>query len=357
MINFCTLFNSDYLSRGLMLHDSLIRHCSSFHLYVFAFDNNTLDFLNAQKFPNLTVISLEEFEDEELLNLKNARSVAEYCWTCTPSIILYALQKYSLPQCTYIDADLYFYSDPAVLIDEMADKSILITEHRYTPEVDQTPNCGKYCVQFVSFKNDEFGLQALIWWRSSCIAWCFARAEDGKFGDQKYLDDWPQRFKGVHELQHLGGGVAPWNIQQYSFSLIDGKLRGTQISTGKKFEIIFFHFHGLRFYENDIVSLTGSKYIISRAVRDLFYKPYIQGLNKKGHFINSINNSFNPHGSSGKVSGGPINLLLLLKFYWYGLKSSPWNILGNGIRKRLERHHIYKMKMFKSIIPTILTTI
>jgi hypothetical protein len=61
------------------------------------------------------------------------------------------------------------------------------------------------------------GMAVLNWWRDRCIEWCYARSEEGKFGDQKYLDDWTTRFDSVHVLEHLGGGIAPWNVQQYSF--------------------------------------------------------------------------------------------------------------------------------------------
>jgi hypothetical protein len=67
-------------------------------------------------------------------------------------------------------------------------------------------------------------MQALNYWRESCIDWCYARAEDGKFGDQKYLDDWTTRFENVHVLAHLGGGLAPWNMQQYDFKKLNHKL-------------------------------------------------------------------------------------------------------------------------------------
>ncbi len=36
-------------------------------------------------------------------------------------------------------------------------KSVLITDHRYTPIYDQSLKSGRYCVQFITFKNDKIG--------------------------------------------------------------------------------------------------------------------------------------------------------------------------------------------------------
>ena len=113
-----------------------------------------------------------------------------------------------MKRCTYLDADLYFFSSPEPIFSEFNGRSILLTEHRYTKQYDQSVASGVYCVQFITFNADDDGLTALTWWRDACIDWCYARKEDGKFGDQKYLDAWPARFSGIHELQHLGGGVA-----------------------------------------------------------------------------------------------------------------------------------------------------
>src|SRR5436305_15288172 len=102
MLNFCTLFNSNYLARGLVMYDSLIKNCKSFHLFVFAFDDNTFQYLKKLNLKHLTVISLAEFEDSERLRVKPGRTAAEYCWTCTPSTIRYCLDVYHLDHCTYI---------------------------------------------------------------------------------------------------------------------------------------------------------------------------------------------------------------------------------------------------------------
>ncbi|WP_160714813.1 glycosyl transferase [Chitinophaga solisilvae] len=276
MLNFCTLFNSLYLTRGLAMYRSLERHAPDFHLYIFAFDDAALNTLRALRLPKATIISLQEFEDERLLALKPSRTPGEYCWTCTPATIEYCIEKYQLAACTYIDADLLFFSNPAVLTAEMEHKSVLITEHRYTPAYDQTATSGKYCVQFISFKNDTAGRQVLTDWKEKCFEWCYNRFEDGKFGDQKYLDSWCERFTGVHELQHTGGGVAPWNIQQYSFSGQGDKITGTEISGEKSFELVFYHYHDYKYCMADGCYL--GEYVITLPQMRSIYKPYIKAL-------------------------------------------------------------------------------
>ncbi len=281
MLNFCTLFDSNYLAYGLAMYESLKKNCADFHLFIFAFDEKCEEVLKKLALENVTVISLKDFEDEELLRIKPTRGKGEYCWTCTSSTIFYVLKNFAVPSCTYLDADLYFFSDPKILIEELGEKSVSIIEHRYTPKYDQSKNSGKYCVQFMTFKNDEDGLEVLKWWRERCIEWCFGRVEDGKFGDQKYLDDWVVRFNCVRELKNLGGGVAPWNIEQYRFVEENKKILGIEKKSGKKFPLIFFHFHGFKILNEKQVRLTEG-YKISLEARNLIYKNYVE------HFISKM---------------------------------------------------------------------
>jgi len=331
------------MSRGLVMYDSLLNSCSDFHLYVFAFDEKCYTFLKSQNYKHLTVVSLKEFEDEKLLNVKPTRTAGEYCWTCASSTIFYSINTFGLENCTYVDADMFFYSDPIVLLNEMGDKSVLITEHRYSKEHDQSKESGKYCVQFVTFKNDKNGMAVLNWWRDACIDWCYDRMEDGKFGDQKYLDDWTTRFEGVHELKHLGGGIAPWNVDQYSFSQMDRQIMGVEKSTGSKFEAVFYHFHGARFYADNIAQLTGLEYTLTKEVISLFYLPYIKKINQKKIEINAQDNSFNPNGTLGNASMKPMGVTTWLFFYLRDVKRSIKNIFGKNMNYHIAHHYFYKM--------------
>jgi len=323
------------------MYESLLKHCDDFHLYVFAFDEASYHYLKSQNLKHFTVVSLKEFEDPELLKVKPTRAIGEYCWTCTSSTILYSIQKFNLTNCTYLDADMQFFSNPRVLVDEMGDNSVLITEHRYTKEYDQSAESGIYCVQFVTFKNDEKGMKVLNWWRNRCLEWCFNRAEDGKFGDQKYLDDWPTRFEGVHELQHLGGGIAPWNVQQYSFKSVNGKLIGSETKSGNQFDVVFFHFHGVKYYDHDIVMLSHPLYDLTDQVKEFFYKPYVRLLNQSKKIVNSIDASFDPNGASGKSPLPPMSFSLMLDFYKKELKKSKKNLFGQNLKNQIRRHYYY----------------
>jgi len=282
MYNYCTLFDSNYLTRGLAMYESLKKYSDKFHLFIFAFDLRSYEMLNKLNLKSVTIISLKEFENEELLEIKKNRSQIEYCWTCTPYIIQHSIEKFNLKNCTYLDADIYFFSNPNILIKEMLNKSILLTEHRYSSNYDQSLKRGIYNVQFLTFKNDKNGMKALNWWKESCKAWCYQRVENEKFGDQKYLDDWTLRFDGVHVLKNLGGGVAPWNIQKY-------KIEETV------FQLVFYHFHGFKYLLNDKVDL--GTYRLRKEDIKYLYKPYLKHLENINKNIFQIDSRYDFNGT------------------------------------------------------------
>ena len=286
-MNFTTLFDINYLTRGVALYRSLEKVCVDFHLYIFAFDDKSFEILNKLSLQNATIISLSDFEDEDLLKVKPTRSKAEYCWTSTAASILYVLNNYKVDSCTYLDADLYFFSSPNVLYEEMNDASILLTEHKFTEEYDNSAIVGTYCVQYETFKNNKDGIQALQWWRDACLAWCYSIPEDGKCGDQKYLNDWTSRFNSVHVLKHPGGSLAPWNIQQHNIFIDkNSKLKGRSDINNEIFDVVVFHFEKFKVINRSRVDLGGYK--LTKNVKRLIYGPYIKDLLLVNQMIQKI---------------------------------------------------------------------
>jgi hypothetical protein len=276
--NFCTLFDSNYFSRGIVLYNSLRETGVNFHLYIFAFDDNVYEKLIKRNLEKATIISLNDFETKELLEKKEKRTKAEYCWTCTPSTIYYCLMHFNLENCTYVDADMYFFNNPEVLFKEIGQYSVAITDHNYFKKYDQSKTSGKYCVQFIYFKNDLIGLSALDWWKKSCINWCYSRLEEDKFGDQKYLESFPKLFNNILVLENKGAGLAPWNAQRFVITN-DKTLHVKDIYTSIEYQIVFFHFHNLNYsHEENSLIVKPSKFILPHNYIDLIYKPYIKKL-------------------------------------------------------------------------------
>lgn len=294
---YCTLFDSAYLTRGLSLHESLVKHGGDFHLFIYAMDDIALEALGKLSLDRCTVQSIHDLGDPVLERLEAERARAEFCWTCTPFVIEDVLVRHQKESCTYLDADICFFGPPRDLLSELGSKSVLITEHRYTPAHDQTSTSGIYCVQFITFKNDPDGRAVLGFWRDACIEACELNPEKGLCGDQKYLDDWADRYPCVHVLQHLGGGVAPWNVQQYDFSVDpDNTLLGREKNSGNVFPAIFYHFHGLRILPDDRAQLTGPRYELTRDVVQWIYKPYLSALRRAQAGLEATGYERNGHG-------------------------------------------------------------
>lgn len=273
MPNFCTYFDINYLPHGLALYHSLKDHCGDFHLWVLCMDDNSYDILSKMALPELSLIKVSDFErgDDALSKAKQNRSRIEYYFTCTPSLPLYILKNFShVNIITYVDADLYFYANPRQLFQEIGNHSVAIIEHRFAPRYKDMEICGKYNVGWLSFKRDEHAFNCLNWWRNCCNDWCYKVLEDGKYADQKYMDDWLTRFTNVKVIQHKGANLASWNIENYKVSMRDDKVWIDDQ------ELIFFHFHGVKRLTKRIYGIGYHQTKVNNVIRENIYKPYLQ---------------------------------------------------------------------------------
>jgi hypothetical protein len=263
--HYVTLFDSLFLPQGLALHASLKRHAGTFTLWVLCMDERTQQTLDVLKEPTLRTIALADVETRELLAIKPGRSRGEYCWTMTPFSPGAVFEREPTAQrVTYLDADMFLLKSPQPIFDEFerSGKAVLITDHAYDAEYDQSATSGQFCVQFMTFKRE--GSETVVqWWQERCVEWCFGRVEDGKFGDQKYLDDWPVRFGGeVHVLQQISALLAPWNARRFPYS-----------------GAIWWHFHGLRLLGGNKVLMHGP-YAVPRVAHRMVYTPYMAELKR-----------------------------------------------------------------------------
>ena len=284
MYHYCTYFDHHYLRRGLALYRSLKRHCPSFRLWVLCMDPLVYKILSHLSLPDLTLIPIEDLEsaDPQLLEAKQNRRLLEYYFTCTPSLPLFILNHHlDVPMITYLDADLFFFSDPGPIHEEVGDSSLAIIGHRFPEHLRHLEIHGIYNVGWLSFSRSAEAFLCLQRWREQCIEWCIRRPENDRYADQKYLDDWPRLYKGLVVLCHKGANLAPWNLANYEIRWRDGRVWVDAQP------LIFYHFHGLHplrswFYDSqlDRYQMKPSWRVMRRV-----YLPYIQSLKQETRMI------------------------------------------------------------------------
>ncbi|MFN8496852.1 MAG: hypothetical protein U0641_03280 [Anaerolineae bacterium] len=322
---FCTYFDRNYITRGLALYHSLVESCPGpFTLWILCLDAETLACLTHLQLPNAALMALDEIESAypALARVQATRSQVEYYWTCTPFLPDYILRQHpDVDVITYLDADLYFFGDPAPIYTELGQGSILIGEHRYTPEhAYLAETSGIFNVGLLIFRQDERSRLCLGWWQDRCLEWCYQRYEDGKFGDQKYLDDWPARFEGVVVLQHKGAGLAPWNVARYRLKRTrDGVMVDSQ-------RLIFYHYHSYRPVAEYLAQPGHSDYRLSWEVLTMVYLPYAAALARAHDHLRSAGYQETGCDAPAKLSSAEIAHGVLAA-QWLLLRPAPLGML------------------------------
>jgi hypothetical protein len=305
--NYVTLFDSLYLPQGLALQKSMEENKLSYTLWIICVDELTYEILNTLELNNVRLINLKNVETKELLKVKKDRTKGEYCWTLTPFAPKFVFeQDQSINRVTYIDADIYFFSNPEPIFEEFenSQKSILITEHSFSPEFDKTFESGKFCVQFIIFKRN--GSESVIkWWQQRCLEWCYNRLENGKFGDQKYLDLWPFLFSDyIHILQNKELALGPWNATRYPIG-----------------NAVFYHFHGVRISDSNRININESGYKLPNPLLKYAYYPYVKSI---GYSIKLLEKK----GFNIKIQAKKYNFLhKIIKIIKYYIKNIKYNYI------------------------------
>ena len=258
--NFITLCDGGFLAFALTMLESLRLHFASCRCYILCMDSKAYNYLSTFGPKWITPINLKEIETPELLKVKNERTKREYCWTLS-SHCFEAVKKRNpdAESITYLDADMFFLRSPNELFEELKkqNKSILITDHHYAPEYDASSRSGRYCVQYLTILNNQQAWDVINEWKSQCLDWCYARLEDGKFGDQMYLNDWPFKHQDiVHVANPPDRFIAPWNVDMVSKSINSS-------------QHTLYHFQGARYVGEKRIIL-GIDHKIPRSARTIF---------------------------------------------------------------------------------------
>ena len=235
---FCTYLDHNYLSRAVLTIRSFRRFEPNTPIYVLALSELCETILRELALPNVEIIPLAVLESAypELVAVKPTRKLIEYYFTLSPFLPHFLFSRTTADRITYMDGDLYFYTSPRPIMDELGDASVAITPHRFAFEFRNHHVYGRFNVAWLTYRRCAEGLDCLNTYKAECTAWCFDKLEEGRFADQKYLDTWPARYPSLKIIEHKGFNLANWNLHNYMI-----RLKNNLVMVDED-PLVFFHF-------------------------------------------------------------------------------------------------------------------
>jgi hypothetical protein len=290
MNHYCTYFDRELLAQGLALWRSLAKSDVDSVLWVLALDEFTADVLREVGGTWLRVVPLTEVEagDAELAAAKVNRTRVEYFFALSPCWPRWLLEKHGMrsgiERITSVEAEMFFFASPTRIFEAMdaAKASVLVTAQRFPLWLKRSERHGKFNVGLLSFQNDGVGRACLDEWRGRCLGRCHDGQEAGKYADQKYLDEWPERVgAALLILPNSGVNLAPWNWAGVEITAETGGADAAKGGLRVEGEpLVIFHFARFRPIYGDWWWQSGQlDYgVMPRRLRRRIYSPYGRAL-------------------------------------------------------------------------------
>lgn len=238
---YCTLYDKNYMheARAACISLKNAKRRRRARQYAFCLDDESLEYTSQRCC--VTAISLSQLEEKYpvLLTVKDSRDWPSYTQTCKVFLPSYLFEVWGQDFAIYFDSDVYFWSDPEFVEDELRGNSFLVTSREHIVRPPQ----GDYNGGFWGVNNTEDGRAFLAWWQQKCIERCEWKAgPNGEWTEEGYLNvftDEPDRFRGVRHCKNPGVNLAKWNVDRHSLEQQDD-----QVILDGKWPLICFHYKG-----------------------------------------------------------------------------------------------------------------
>jgi hypothetical protein len=193
----------------------------------------------------IQLISLNEFPKTAKLysEFLQSRTKFESLISIKPELILELCK--STPENEFViyhDTDVIFFSSLDEYSGFKSYHSVYFFEHLYSSEKENYPY-GKYNAGLLVLRNDILTRKFLENWSRKCNEWCFLRVENGRYADQKYLEEFinhdhvsAEICKAINlGMHYFDSGSKVRKMQHRIF--IDNQA------------LICFHFHGFKVHK------------------------------------------------------------------------------------------------------------
>lgn len=297
MHNYCSIVSKEYIHKILLLYNSLLKHDDSFKFFIICMSKDTRNLLNAIKLDKAVLLTIDQIEetDPQLAAVKLGRNEKEYAWTSKGSVFLYLFKNYpDIDHLLWLDGDIFFYSSPDTIFQELRQCSLLLTKERFKGENKKLNNVyGIYNTGLMGLRRDREAIGFIRWYRKNCIEWCYDKMIPGKFSDQMHLNRISEKSSWIRVIKNNGINVTAWNIQGCK-----AEKKGEDIYIdGEK--LVFYHFSGFRCISPKEFELC--TYItLPEDVVKLIYLPYVEKYRNMISYVNQFDSNhfkgFNPKG-------------------------------------------------------------
>lgn len=251
----------NYLPLAFALGESVLRLNSDVDFCILLADSK--DDLIVEEQP-YKVYLLEDLglPAEFLCDMEFKYNVTEFCTSVKPYFFNFMFDK-GYEKAIYFDPDIFTFKTVQPIFDELQDKSIVVTPHYLTPEINYTGltteslilHGGGFNFGFIAVANSTPGLKFIQWWMNRLHDKCYQDKIESLHTDQKWGDLIPSLFtKDLLISDDLGRNMAFWNLHERNLSIKNGDyvISNRILGNTETVPLMFFHFAGY-----DISASTG----------------------------------------------------------------------------------------------------